>query len=285
MSAKLDTVTSKHGTRIEYELSGGGAPLVLVAGALGTKGSAWQRRFTAEFAKRFRVFSYDRRGRGGSGDTKPHAIEREIEDLEAVCAAAGGPPIVVGLSSGAALVLEAAAHGVPMGGAVAFEPPYMVGGHHRPNHARYESDVTALVDRDDRDGAVRLFMRTVGVPAFVLPIMRILPMWKELRRVAHTLPYDAAIMRGFDLPASRLGGIRAPTLVVGGAKSPASLKDAARAVAESVPGARFAELPKQSHNVSASALAPVVRELASEVRAAPVHAPSALGLQPSGAPV
>ena len=165
-----------------------------------------------------------------------------------------------------------------MSGAVAFEPPYMVGGHRRPNHARYESDVTTLVDRNDRDGAVRLFMRTVGVPAFVLPIMRIMPMWKHLRRVAHTLPYDAAIMRGFELPGSRLAGIRVPTLIVGGAKSPASLKAAARAVAESIPRARFAELPKQSHNVSASALSPVVREFALELSAAPVSAHHALGL-------
>lgn len=262
MSETVGTVTSKDGTRIEYEMSGGGTPLVLVSGALGTKGSAWQRRFAAEFAKRFRVFSYDRRGRGGSADTSPYAIEREIEDLEAVCAAAGTAPIVVGLSSGAALVLEAAAHGVPMSGAVAFEPPYMVGEHRRPNHARYESDVTALVDRGDRDGAVRLFMRTVGLPAFVLPIMRVMPMWKQLRAVAHTLPYDATIMREFDLPASRFARIRVPTLIVGGAKSPANLKAAVRAVATSIPGARFAELPKQSHNVGAGALAPVVSEFA-----------------------
>ena len=284
MSATLGTVSSKDGTRIEYETSGGGKPLVLVAGALGTKGSAWQRRFAAEFAKSFRVFSYDRRGRGGSADTKPYAVEREIEDLEAVCAAAGREPIVVGISSGAALVLEAAAHGVPMGGVVAFEPPYMVGAHRRPNHVGYEREVTTLVERDDRDGAVRLFMRTVGVPAFVLPIMRIMPMWKQLRRVAHTLPYDAAIMRGFELSVSRLGGIRVPTLVVGGAKSPESLKAAVRAVAESVPRARFTELPKQSHNVSASALAPAVRLFASEIGATPGPARGAPGVAPAGAP-
>lgn len=266
MNTTLAAVTSTDGTRIEYELAGDGIPLVLVSGALGAKGSPWQRRFAAEFAKHFRVFSYDRRGRGGSTDAEPYAIEREVEDLAAVCASAGSPPVVVGISSGAALVLEAAAHGVSMASAVAFEPPYMVGEHRRPNHARYESDVTVLVDRGDRDGAVGLFMRTVGLPAFVVPIMRLLPMWKQLRPVAHTLPYDAAIMRGFDLPQSRFAGITVPTLVVGGAKSPASLKAGARAAAASIPGARFAELPKQSHNVSASALVPVVAGFAGETR-------------------
>ena len=90
-------------------------------------------------------------------------------------------------------------------------------------------------------------------------IMRILPFWKDLRRVAHTLPYDAAVMRRFELPAVRLSGIRVPTLVVGGGKSPTSLKAAVRAVAQAVPGAQFSEIPGQSHAIKASALAPVVR--------------------------
>jgi pimeloyl-ACP methyl ester carboxylesterase len=102
-------------------------------------------------------------------------------------------------------------------------------------------------------------MRTVGVPAFFVAIMRILPFWKDLRRVAHTLPYDAAVMRRFELPAVRLSGIRVPTLVVGGGKSPTSLKAAVRAVAQAVPGAQFSEIPGQSHAIKASALAPVVR--------------------------
>jgi pimeloyl-ACP methyl ester carboxylesterase len=104
--------------------------------------------------------------------------------------------------------------------------------------------------------------------------MRMMPMWKELRRVAHTLPYDAAVMRGFELPASQLGRIKVPTLIVGGEKSPASLKAAARAVAEVVPGSRFTELAKQSHNVSPSALAPVVSDFDSTLRTAvrPIHA-------------
>jgi pimeloyl-ACP methyl ester carboxylesterase len=265
MDITIGSVTSPDGTHIEYETSGSGTPLVLAAGALGTKGSAWQRGFAAEFAKTFRVYSYDRRGRGGSSDTRPYTIEREVEDLQAVCAAAGGDPVVVGMSSGATLVLEAAASGVPMRAAVAFEPPYMVGAHRRPNHARYESEVSTLVARDDRDGAVKLFMCTVGVPGFALFIMRLLPMWKQLIEVAHTLPYDAAIMRGFELPGSRLSAIGTPTLVVGGGRSPASLKDAARSVAHAIPGSRFVEIPKQSHNIKPSALAPVVREFAESV--------------------
>jgi pimeloyl-ACP methyl ester carboxylesterase len=153
------------------------------------------RKFTAEFAKDFRVIAYDRRGRGGSTDTRPYSVEKEVEDVAVVCREAGGSPIVVGISSGAALALEAAAAGIPMSRLVAFEGPYMVGSHRKPEHARYEADVTRFVASNDRDGALKLFMRTVGVPAFFLFIMRIMPFWKDLRRVAHTLPYDAAVMK------------------------------------------------------------------------------------------
>lgn len=261
-SPTTGSVVSTDGTRIAFEATGHGPALVLVAGALGYKEFPYLRKFAAEFAKQFRVFAYDRRGRGGSTDTQPYGVDKEVDDLAAVCREAGGRPIVVGISSGAALALEAAARGAPMGHLVAFEAPYMVGIHRRPEHARYETEITNLIARDERDGAVKLFMRTVGVPAFVLPIMRIMPFWKDFRRVAHTLPYDAAVLGGFELPASRFSRIRVPTLVVGGGKSPPSLKAAVHAVAAVVPGAQVAEIAGQSHAIRASALAPVVRRFA-----------------------
>jgi pimeloyl-ACP methyl ester carboxylesterase len=257
----MGTVVSNDGTRIAFEATGNAPALVLVAGALGYKDFPYLRKFAAEFAKQFRVFSYDRRGRGDSTDTPPFSVQKEIDDLATICREAGSP-IVVGISSGAALALEAAAAGVPMSRLVAYEPPYMVGEHRRPEHARYEAEVGNLISRDDRDGALKLFMRTVGVPALFLALMRIMPFWKDLRRVAHTLPYDAAAMNGFQIPAARFAKIRVPTLVAAGGKSPASLKAGARAAAEAVPGAQFAEVPKQTHAIKASALAPVVRQFA-----------------------
>jgi pimeloyl-ACP methyl ester carboxylesterase len=249
---------------------------VIVPGALGYKDFTYLRKLAAEFAKDFRVFSYDRRGRGGSTDTKPYSVDKEIDDLTAVCREAGGRPVVLGISSGAALALEAAARGVAMSHLIAFEAPYMVGEHRKPEHARYEANLTSLVARDDRDGAVTLFMRTVGVPGLFVALMRLLPFWKHFRRVAHTLPYDAAVMGGFELPASRLGKISVATAVVGGGKSPAALKAAVRAVAAAVPGAELVEIPNQSHAIKPSALAPVVRRFtqAAEQRTSVVAAVS-----------
>lgn len=259
MSIMPDTI-SKDGTRIRYETLGHGPPLVIVWGALGALDSPFTRAMREELSKSFTVYDYDRRGRGGSGDTKPYAIEREIEDLRAVVEAAGGNPFVWATSSGAALALEAAAAGVPMRMLAAHEPPYMVGEQARTFDRDYERNVTRLVVEGKRSEAVAYFMRTVGVPAPLVWVMRLMPFWKKAVAVAHTLPYDAAVMSGFTPPEERLRQIRAPTLVLVGTSTPASLKAAAAEVARLVPNARKVELAKQNHGVKPEALRPVLVE-------------------------
>src|SRR5437870_9750561 len=144
-------VTSADGTRIAYETMGQGAPLVFVWGALGVRSSPFAKGMREELAKDFTVFDYDRRGRGESGDTKPYAVAREVEDLRAVCEAAGGRPYVAATSSGAALALEAAASGVPMKMLAAHEPPYMVGSPKDAPDPDYEQKMNALIARGKRD--------------------------------------------------------------------------------------------------------------------------------------
>src|SRR5688572_15800056 len=83
---------SKDGTPIAFEKTGAGPALVIVGGALShRKGS---KPLAAKLAERFAVYTYDRRGRGQSGDTKPYAVEREIEDLGAIIAQAGNQAYV-----------------------------------------------------------------------------------------------------------------------------------------------------------------------------------------------
>jgi len=252
-------VQSKDGTRIAYERVGSGPNLVLVAGALGSKDISFMRAYAKTLSSHFTVINYDRRGRGESGDTQPFSVQREVEDIDALVRAVG-PSHVFGMSSGAALALETAAAGVPMLSVIAFEPPYMVGGHRKPQHAAYEAQVRALIAEGRRDDALKLFMRVVGVPSFMVAIMRILPMWKKLRSTAHTLPYDAAAMMGFDPPVQRLAQIRVPTLTAYGEKSPAALQDSTRLVAQTIPGAELRSLPKQSHNLKPAAILPVLVE-------------------------
>src|SRR3954464_7446864 len=105
----MEKVISKDGTAIAYERTGSGPALILVDGALCSRQFGPSPALAKLLAPKFTVFSYDRRGRGDSGDTKPYAKAREVEDLEALVDAAGGSAYVLGLSSGGALALEAAA--------------------------------------------------------------------------------------------------------------------------------------------------------------------------------
>lgn len=256
-------VVSKDGTRVAYDESGEGPPLILVVGALGGRSTPFTDSYRKELAKQFTIIMYDRRGRGESSDTQPYAVQREVEDLAALVDACSGPPYVAGISSGAALALEAAASGVPMAGLFAYEPPYMVGDPPDAPPADFREHLTALISRGDRDGAVRYFMRTVGMSRVMLAIMRLFPMWKSLRAVAHTLPYDAAVMKGFALPEDRLKKVHVPTVVAAGSKTTPTLLAAAEAVARVVPGAKHKVLARQTHGVKPAALA---RALAEEFR-------------------
>lgn len=242
-------VTSKDGTRIAYDRLGQGPPLVIVNGALGMRSLSFAKKMAAELAKDFTVHDYDRRGRGESTDNGPYAVQKEVEDLAAVCAAAGGKPFVVAQSSGAALALEAAAAGVPMAGLFAYEPPYVRAHGPEAIDPDYEAKLSAIVAEGDRDRAVAFFMRAVGVPGFGVAVMRLMPVWKELKASSHTLPYDAAAMDGFQPPAARLARIKVPTTVASGERTAPALKAAARAAAQAIPGAKQAVVPKANHGI------------------------------------
>src|SRR6267154_1561543 len=104
----MNKVLSKDGTFIAFDRSGHGPSLILVDGALCYRASGPSGPLAALLAQNFTVFTYDRRGRGDSGDTAPYAVEREVEDIAALVQEAGGSVFVYGISSGAALALEAA---------------------------------------------------------------------------------------------------------------------------------------------------------------------------------
>jgi pimeloyl-ACP methyl ester carboxylesterase len=102
----MRSVTSADGTLIAYEQQGSGPALIVVDGAMSTRGGKAALR--ALLAPQLTVFGYDRRGRGDSGDTLPYAVDREIDDIQALIEVAGGTAALYGHSSGAALALDAA---------------------------------------------------------------------------------------------------------------------------------------------------------------------------------
>ena len=256
----MSTINSKDGTVIAYERSGQGPALILVDGALCSREFGPMPKLAPLLAPHFTVYVYDRRGRGESGDTLPYSKEREVEDIAALVKEAGGSAFVVGLSSGGALGLEAAASGVGIRKVVAYEPPYVDEEKgDRPDHLR---ELERRIAAGDRGGAVKYFMRDmVGVPAPFVFMMQLMPwIWRKMKAVAHTLPYDAAVMTAFKVPRARFATVKVPTLVMYGSKTDVRLANAARAVADAVPGAQLRALDRQTHNVNPAVLTPALVE-------------------------
>lgn len=257
----MQTVTSKDGTAIAFDKSGQGPVLILVGGAFQYR--AFDQRTTqlaALLAPHFTVFHYDRRGRGDSGDTQPYAVQREIEDLDALIDAAGGSAFVFGNSSGAVLALDAAADGLAITKLALFEPPFSLDENTRLAAAKYTKQLTALLAEGRKGDAAALAMTHFGSPADMVAGMRAAPIWPMFEAVAPTLAYDDAIMGDGAVPTGRLASVRVSTLVLGGGASPAFMQNAARATAEALPKAHYRTLEGQTHAVAIEVLAPVLVE-------------------------
>src|SRR3954469_12706738 len=258
------STTSADGTQIAYEVRGAGPALVLVDGAMCQRSMGPARGLAELLADRFTVYAYDRRGRGESGPgASPYAVEREVEDLLAVIEAAGGSAHVFGSSSGAALALEAARRGAPIQRLALYQAPFIVDDSRPGNDPRLPEQVEAIVQKGRRGDAVRTFMRTVGVPAPVVAVMRLMPVWRRLTSVAHTLPYDLSIVvpfqQGDPLPTGHYADVRPQTLVIVGGKSPAYMANAQAAIADAAPEGRLETLPGQTHLIKPKAVAPPLK--------------------------
>lgn len=259
--------TSADGTEIAYDVTTGrgeaGPPLVIVEGALCQRSMGAARALTDALKDRFSVYAYDRRGRGESGPgATAYEPQREVEDLVAVLAAAGGRPYVFGASSGAALALEAARQDVAMERLAVYEAPFILDDTHAPNDPGLTERMQVLVAADRRGDAVKLFMRVVGAPAPMIAVMPLLPVWKKLKAVAHTLPHDFEIVLAFQqgrpLPEGYYAEVKPETLVIAGGKSPAYLRNAQAGITAQLPHGRLATLPGQTHMIRAKATAPVL---------------------------
>jgi pimeloyl-ACP methyl ester carboxylesterase len=209
------------------------------------------------------VFTYDRRGRGESGDTAPYAVEREIDDFRALVTQAGAAPYAVGISSGGALLLQAVASGIGVNKIALYEPPYLAEANGPRSFEDARKRLQAFVSAGDRTGAVRFFMTDVyGAPrAFVFAMPFVMPQaWRRNKLVVHTTPYDLMILSDRSVLNERRPSISVATLVIGGEKSPKELRDAAVAVANALPNGQVRLLSGQDHNVSTRALVPVLSE-------------------------
>ncbi|MFE3740302.1 alpha/beta fold hydrolase [Streptomyces sp. NPDC059134] len=251
-------VKSGDGTPIAYRRSGEGPPVILVGGAFSTAES--EAPLARLLAPRFATITYDRRGRGASGDRAPYAVEREIEDLAALLAMAGGSAALYGVSSGGALVLEAVAAGLPVTQFAVYEPPYATDPAALPAKAAYTERLTGLLARGERDDAVELFLSAMELHPATIAVMRRSPLWTDLAAVAHTLAYDNQVLGEGLIPVRRLAAVTTRAMVVDGGASPPVVRDAARAAARALPRGRHRTLTGQTHEVAPHVLAPVLEE-------------------------
>jgi pimeloyl-ACP methyl ester carboxylesterase len=260
----MGVTISKDGTRIGFDKEGQGPPVLLVDGAMCYRGSGPMKPLAKLLAPHFTVYTYDRRGRGESGDTQPWSLDREVEDIAALVREAGEPVYVYGISSGAVLALEAATRGVPIRRLALYEAPLMVDDTREPLGEEFLPRLKALVAAGRRGDAVKMFMKAVGVPAIGIFVMRLMPVWKKLTAIGHTLQYDLGFtspyQQGRPLPSGLWSGATMPSLVMDGGKSPAWMRNAQAAVARVLPHATARTLPGQNHMVSARAVAPALIE-------------------------
>ena len=252
----IQTATSKDGTKLAVDVSGSGPAIVLVSGGSVDRGS--NAGLAAALQSDFTVYNYDRRGRGDSGDTLPYAVEREIEDIAAVIALAGGKAHLYGSSSGAGLALEAAAAGAPVDRLVMWEPPYNVDPAGRPPADSVEQLDRMVADGRPGDAAEFFMTQMVRLPAEFAAFAKTQPWWAAQEAIAHTLAYDARVMGDYSVPTVTAARVTVPTIILTGGSSFALFKPTAEALVAAMPDARTAVLDGQEHNVDPTVLGPVM---------------------------
>jgi pimeloyl-ACP methyl ester carboxylesterase len=263
----MSTVKSSDGTTIAFEKVGQGPPVVLVDGAFVYRAiDPWAPEFAGHLADKFTVYTYERRGRGGSGDTQPYAIEREIEDLAAVIKEAGGSANVIALSSGGVLGLDAAAAGLPITKLAVYEAPILVDDSRPSRGDDYLAVVKkAIAEGRNGDAIAYAMVKSVGIPEEFVAGMRTQPFFPMMEAVGPTVAYDGEIMEGLmsgkPLPTGRWSTVSVPTLLLyGTASEPAWMKTGAEALGEIVTTAEVRGVEGQTHEISAEVLAGVVAE-------------------------
>lgn len=254
----MNIVQSADGTRLAYDVYGSGPALIYITGA------SCFRRFlpivqdAKAFAREFTVYSYDRRGRGDSGDTQPYAIAREVEDVAAMIDAAGGRAHLYGHSSGAVLALEAALRfGDRVDRVVMYDPPYVNDEAEKLAYSALSQQIHALLREGKNGQAMTTFLSGIGMPKAFVALLRLMPGWKTMAALAPTLAYDIALTRDLP-PLERAAQLRVPVQLIVGEKSPVRIHANAHQLSHAIPGATFHQLAGQDHMASARALLPLL---------------------------
>ena len=238
---------------IAFDQLGDGPPVILVLGAFNTRAEGGP--LAAALAAHHTVINYDRRGRGDSGDSSPYAIEREIEDLDTLIQHAGGAAGVFGFSSGAALALLAAAHGLAISRLALFDLPLPIAP--AADAVDHVGALDELIRAGRRGDAVEYFQRRmVGIPEPVVIQLRQAPFRPALEAMAHTLVYEATILRAAQRPLGHAAAVKMPALAIAAGKAPPFMRETAEALAGALPDGRALILEGATHDLVPDVLVP-----------------------------
>ena len=248
------TTQSKDGTRLAYDVSGEGSPLINITGASCFRNFMPVKDDVKVFSKNFTVYNYDRRGRGDSGDTQPYSLDREVDDIEAIIDAAGGKANLYGHSSGAVLALNAAAR-LPhkIGKAVIYDAAYVADEAEKKSYGQLALQVENLLVNGQNKAAMRTFLSGIGMPKFFVWLLPVFPGWATMVKLAPTLMYDIGMTKDF-APLEEFRSINVPMLILAGEKSPSGMHLVAQRLAQAMPNAKFEMIAGQDHMVSAKVL-------------------------------
>lgn len=235
------TVRSADGTELSVRTSGDGPPIVFVHGVLDCMNTFAFVEPT--IAERATVWVYDRRGRGGSGDHDDYSLDKEIDDLRAVIAAAGGAPHVVGHSYGAVVAMRAALDGVGMRSLVLYEPPLNGG----VLTVEKIAEIERLIVDDRRDDAIRAMAKDLaGISDDELAVaMGVPPVRAALRDGTRSLVRELHAIRDADWDDLPITGT--DVLVLCGERRESDVYPTAEQAADLATSVDVVTLPGQGH--------------------------------------
>lgn len=254
----MGIVNSADGTSIAFQEAGEGRAVVIVNGALSTASDA-SGLASALVDAGFRAITWDRRGRGSSGDARGSTPEREAEDLAAVIYATGGQAIVLGHSSGAVLALFAASLGVEVEALFLSEPPLRFGVDEPSDDLA--DRLQRLVDRGDADEAVVTFqLEGIGLPREMVDQIRESETFAQLLPLAQSTVYDTLLVGKVSIPTPEMLAVSQPVTVLRGEQTFPMLITAAERLAGAMDHAELVIVPESvMHRPDPAATARIVR--------------------------
>jgi pimeloyl-ACP methyl ester carboxylesterase len=236
--------TSSDGTRLAYFRRGSGPALVVTHGSIATK-EQWIPASEA-LAEHVTLYVYDRRGRGGSGDTTEYSLDHEVADIAAMMEVAGPGAHLLGHSFGALATLAfARRHGLGGGTLIAYEPPLAVQG---PVAGERLQGYRDLVDAGDLDAALEYaLVNFVRVPAEAIPFIRETPLWGASVPLTPTWVRELAEIDALGTELTPYAEIDDPTHLIAGTATTSFLYQSAHDLAEIVPNAGISDIEGADH--------------------------------------